>query len=45
MNSTVPGQKSGAKSEREISLLPHQACDAGKRTGFAYPRSSDFSYY
>lgn len=29
MNSTVPGQKnSGAKPEREISLLPHQVCDA-----------------
>lgn len=29
MNSTVPGQKtSGTKSERDISLLRHQVCDA-----------------
>lgn len=29
MNSAVPGQKnSAAKSEREISLLLHQVCDA-----------------
>lgn len=29
MNSLVPGQKnSGAKFEKEISLLPHQVCDA-----------------